>query len=55
MTPKEKAIDLLDKFGITPIAISAVDLLISELPENLLDEQERIKYWEKVKEELELL
>jgi len=55
MTPKEKAIELLNKFGIPPMAICAVDLLLEELPNTLLDEQETIKYWEKVKEELELL
>jgi hypothetical protein len=52
-TPKEKAIELLHKFVIPPIAICAVDLLLEELPNTLLDEQDRYEFWEKVKIELE--
>jgi len=55
MTPKEKAEELLNTFGLPPIAIAAVDLLLSELPNTLLDEQEDIKFWKQVKDELEEL
>lgn len=53
MTIKEQADKLIDLFGLPPIAISAVDFLLSELPNTLLDEQETFKFWENVKTELE--
>jgi len=52
-TPKEKANELLEKFGLPVIAVCAVELLLSELPDTLLDEQDRYEFWEKVKIELE--
>jgi len=54
LTPKQKAEELLDTFGLQPrFAIAAVDLLLSELPNTLLDEQDRYEFWEQVKLELQ--
>lgn len=53
MTIKEQAEKLIDIFGSPLLAISAVGLLLSELPNTLLDEQETWKFWENVKTELE--
>jgi len=55
MTPKEKAEELLNKFGLPPIAILAVDEVLAIHPNTLLDEQEEYKWWQEVRNELEKL
>ena len=53
MTIKEQAEKLIHIFGSPLLAIEAINLLLSELPNTLLDEQETFKFWEDVKTEVE--
>lgn len=71
MTPKEKAIELLDKYDFVYIAnytsmfevkncaLIAVDEILKELLDykfnNDMDDESSINYWNKVKQELDKL
>jgi hypothetical protein len=67
MTPKEKAIELYNKFMTMPFpthtdrakqcALIAVDEILNEFPQGFKGnfEERRKQYWKEVKKEIELL
>jgi hypothetical protein len=53
MTPKEKAIYLFQKFDSILVALFVCDEIINEIDPSPIDN--RISYWQEVKQEIELL